>query len=240
MDTEISPGEKLDTGGLEIEAIDTPGHAAGHLAFLVNGTDVMTGDVLFKGTVGGTKAPGASGFEDLRASVMRLMELPPETRVHPGHTEPTTIGEEFDANPFVRVWRGLDETGSEEVTVWEQAGDAEALGARLRRRQQGLGRLRGERRGGDRRGLPGTAWRHGGARRRELGRPKVQCYLAPVAKARKVKTKAKCCKSKQRCKRCAVVCKRLEKRGLAERAGKRRYVLLPALTKSELTAARAR
>ena len=55
-----------------------------------------------------------------------------------------------------------------------------------------------------------------------------------------MKTKAKCCKSKQRCKRCAVVCKRLEKRGLAERAGKRRYVLLPALTKSELTAARAR
>jgi predicted transcriptional regulator of viral defense system len=61
-----------------------------------------------------------------------------------------------------------------------------------------------------------------------------------VAKARKVKTKAKCCKSKQRCKRCAVVCKRLEKRGLAERVGKRRYVLLPALTKSELAAARAR
>jgi predicted transcriptional regulator of viral defense system len=61
-----------------------------------------------------------------------------------------------------------------------------------------------------------------------------------VAKARKVKTKAKCCKSKQRCKRCAVVCKRLEKRGLAERVGKRRYVLLPALTKGELAAARVR
>jgi predicted transcriptional regulator of viral defense system len=61
-----------------------------------------------------------------------------------------------------------------------------------------------------------------------------------VAKARKVKTKAKCCKSKQRCKRCAVVCKRLEKRGLAERVGKRRYVLLPVLKKSELAAARVR
>jgi glyoxylase-like metal-dependent hydrolase (beta-lactamase superfamily II) len=121
VDTEISPGEKLVTGGLEIEAIATPGHAAGHLAFLVNGTDVLTGDVLFKGTVGGTKAPGASGFEDLRASVMRLMELPAETRVHPGHTEPTTIGEERESNPFVRVWRGLDETGSDPVTVWEQA-----------------------------------------------------------------------------------------------------------------------
>ena len=39
-------------------------------------------------------APGASGFADLKASVMQLMELPPETAVHPGHREPTTIGEE--------------------------------------------------------------------------------------------------------------------------------------------------
>ena len=58
-------------------------------------------------------APGASGFDDLKASVMRLMELPPETRVHPGHREPTTIGEEWADNPFVRIWRGLDATGEE-------------------------------------------------------------------------------------------------------------------------------
>jgi glyoxylase-like metal-dependent hydrolase (beta-lactamase superfamily II) len=117
---EIGDGEKLTTGALEIEAILTPGHAAGHLAYLINGADVTTADVLFKGTVGGTMAPGASGFEDLKSSVMRLMELPPETRVHPGHREPTTIGEEFESNPFVRIWRGLDETGSEPVTVWDR------------------------------------------------------------------------------------------------------------------------
>lgn len=116
----LGDGEKLSTGGLEIEAIFTPGHASGHLAYLVNGTDVFTADVLFKGTVGGTMAPGASGFDDLKASVMRLMELPPETRVHPGHREPTTIGEEWEGNPFVRIWRGLDSTGEEEVTVWDR------------------------------------------------------------------------------------------------------------------------
>jgi hydroxyacylglutathione hydrolase len=116
----IADGEELTTGGLDIEAIDTPGHAAGHLAFLVNGTDVFTADVLFKGTVGGTMAPGASGFEDLKASVMKLTELHPETRVHPGHREPTTIGAEREGNPFVRVWRGLDETGSEQCTVWDR------------------------------------------------------------------------------------------------------------------------
>ncbi|HUC07810.1 MAG TPA: MBL fold metallo-hydrolase, partial [Solirubrobacterales bacterium] len=97
----IADGETLSTGNLEIEAISTPGHASGHVAFLVNGTDVFTADVLFKGSVGGTMAPGASGFDDLRASVMGLMELPPETRVHPGHREPTTIGEEWERNPFV-------------------------------------------------------------------------------------------------------------------------------------------
>jgi hydroxyacylglutathione hydrolase len=118
VDRTLDDGETLSAGGLEIEAISTPGHATGHVAFLVDGTDVFTADVLFKGTVGGTMAPGASGFDDLKASVMRLMELPPETRVHPGHREPTTIGEELEGNPFVRVWRGLDETGEEEVTVW--------------------------------------------------------------------------------------------------------------------------
>src|SRR6185503_13905619 len=105
----LGDGETLSTGGLEIEAISTPGHATGHLAFLIGGSDVFTADVLFKGTVGGTMAPGASGIDDLQASVMKLMELPSDTTVHPGHREPTTIGEELEGNPFVRVWRGVDE-----------------------------------------------------------------------------------------------------------------------------------
>jgi hydroxyacylglutathione hydrolase len=118
VDVILGDGDKLEAGGLEIEALFTPGHAAGHLAFLIDGTDLFTADVLFKGTVGGTMAPGASGFDDLQASVMRLMKLPPETTVHPGHREPTTIGDEFADNPFVRIWRGLDSTGEEQVTVW--------------------------------------------------------------------------------------------------------------------------
>jgi hydroxyacylglutathione hydrolase len=116
----LGDGEKLQAGGLELEAIFTPGHAAGHLAYFVNGSDVFTADVLFKGTVGGTMMPDASGLGDLQASVMRLMDLPPETRVHPGHREPTTIGEEWEQNPFVRIWRGLDETGETRCTVWER------------------------------------------------------------------------------------------------------------------------
>ena len=116
----IGDGDKLDANGIEIEAIYTPGHAPGHLAFLIDGTDVFTADVLFKGTVGGCASPGAAGFDALKGSVMRLMELPPETRVHPGHKEPTTVAEQWAENPFVRIWRGIDATGDEEVTVWDR------------------------------------------------------------------------------------------------------------------------
>src|SRR4051794_25386917 len=116
----LGDGDLLDANGIGVEALFPPGHAAGPLAYLVDATDVFTADVLFKGTVGGTMAPGASGFADLQASVMRLMELPPETGVHPGHREATTIGAELESNPFVQIWRGLAETGEEQVAVWDR------------------------------------------------------------------------------------------------------------------------
>jgi hydroxyacylglutathione hydrolase len=113
VDQTIEDGEEVRSGELVIRAIHTPGHAAGHLSFLVDGADVFTADVLFKGTVGGTRAPGHTTFADLKHSIMeRLMTLPHETRVHPGHTQPTTIGVEWEDNPFIRIWRGLDPEGS--------------------------------------------------------------------------------------------------------------------------------
>jgi glyoxylase-like metal-dependent hydrolase (beta-lactamase superfamily II) len=114
----IDDGDVVESGGLRIEAFHTPGHCADHLALRVNDADILTADVLFKGTVGGTRAPGATGFEDLKSSVMdKLMKLPPETRVHPGHKEPTTIGEEWGSNPFVQIWRGEAEEGSDPVSI---------------------------------------------------------------------------------------------------------------------------
>jgi len=119
VDQVVGDGDRLDSGGLEIESIHTPGHSGGHLAFLVAGSDCITADLIFKGTVGGTMAPGATGFEDLRSSIMdRVLKLPPDTRLHPGHREPTTVADEWDRNPFVRVWRGLDPEGAEGCTVW--------------------------------------------------------------------------------------------------------------------------
>ena len=111
-------GDSISSGDLRIEAIHTPGHCADHLALLVDDTDCVTADVLFKGTVGGTMAPGATGFADLKNSVMeRLMKLPPETRIHPGHRQPSTIGDEWESNAFIRVWRGLDDEGAEHCSI---------------------------------------------------------------------------------------------------------------------------
>jgi glyoxylase-like metal-dependent hydrolase (beta-lactamase superfamily II) len=118
VDETFADGDVIETGNLRIEVIHTPGHCADHSALAINGTDVLTADVIFKGTVGGTRAPGATGYDDLKHSIMeRLMTLPPETRIHPGHREPSTIGEEWESNPFVRIWRGLDEEGSEPVSL---------------------------------------------------------------------------------------------------------------------------
>ncbi len=122
VDRAIEPGESLiESGGLQIGALHTPGHTAGMLTFVVNGTDAFTGDTLFKGSVGGVKAAGATGFADIKSSVMDvLMGLPRETRLHPGHTEPTTVGEEWEQNAFIRIWRGLDEGGEDRCTVWDR------------------------------------------------------------------------------------------------------------------------
>ena len=110
---EMQGGDAVRVGDLEVRALHTPGHTGGMLALLVNG-EVFTGDTLFKNSVGGVRAPGSTSYEDLRDSIMGvLMELPPETVVRPGHTDPSTIGEEFENNAFVRVWRGLDPEGDE-------------------------------------------------------------------------------------------------------------------------------
>lgn len=109
LDVEIGDGDELVSGGLHIRALHTPGHTLGMLAYVVNDERVFTGDTLFRNTVGGTRGPGHTSFEDIRHSIMEvLMKLPREMQVHPGHTDPTTIAEEWEHNPFIRVWRGKD------------------------------------------------------------------------------------------------------------------------------------
>jgi hydroxyacylglutathione hydrolase len=104
--------DAVRVGNLQVEVLPTPGHSDDMVAFVVNGEAVFTGDTLFKDSVGG------GNLEQIRMSVMDvLMKLPPETRVLPGHTDETTIGREWEENPFVRVWRGADPEGTETVQV---------------------------------------------------------------------------------------------------------------------------
>jgi glyoxylase-like metal-dependent hydrolase (beta-lactamase superfamily II) len=114
----LAPGQAIESGALHIEPLHTPGHTAGMISLLIDGTDVFTGDTLFKGSVGGVRAPGHTTYADLKSSIMEtLLTLPPSTRIHPGHTDPTTVADELEHNRFVRIWRGVDAEGSEPCTA---------------------------------------------------------------------------------------------------------------------------
>jgi glyoxylase-like metal-dependent hydrolase (beta-lactamase superfamily II) len=104
--------ESVEVGGLRVEAIPTPGHSEDMVCFVVNDELVFSGDTLFKDAVGG------GDFAAIKHAVMDVyMAMPHERRVLPGHTDETTIGREWEHNPFVRVWRGVEPEGTERVAV---------------------------------------------------------------------------------------------------------------------------
>jgi glyoxylase-like metal-dependent hydrolase (beta-lactamase superfamily II) len=93
-------GEHLDLGPFSVDVLAVPGHSEGHLAYLVDGA-LLSGDVLFAGSVGRTDLPGGD-WPTLAATLERLTStLPPETPVLPGHGEATTLGAEAATNPFL-------------------------------------------------------------------------------------------------------------------------------------------
>ena len=108
--------ESTRVGNLEVEAIPTPGHSDDMVCFVVNGEAVFSGDTLFKDAVGG------GDFAAIKHAVMDVyMAMPHERRVLPGHTDETTIGREWERNPFVRVWRGVEPELGEPVRVGGEA-----------------------------------------------------------------------------------------------------------------------
>ncbi|MCP4094247.1 MAG: MBL fold metallo-hydrolase [Planctomycetes bacterium] len=108
---ELEHEARLQIGELAIQTRWVPGHTAGHMAYVINQEAVFTGDVLFAGSVGGTRGSGHTTIEDLRESVMQqLMTLPPQAIIYPGHMDSTTVVQEWEHNPFVRWWRGLEQS----------------------------------------------------------------------------------------------------------------------------------
>ena len=135
----------LETGGLRVEALATPGHSDDGVAFVVNHELCFSGDTLFRDSVGGGPA------EVVRASVMdELMTLDHAVRVLPGHTEETSVGREWERNPFVRFWRGLEEEegracrlGGEGGTVLVSSPDYDGKGKLLVRLASNVERIVG-------------------------------------------------------------------------------------------------
>jgi hydroxyacylglutathione hydrolase len=113
-DHPLAGGERLNLAGMDIEVIFTPGHSPGHLTYAFDGA-LLSGDVLFQGSVGRVDLPGAD-WATLEDSIEGLMSShPAETVVYPGHMGITTLGRERDTNPFLTEIR--THLGSEQVAA---------------------------------------------------------------------------------------------------------------------------
>jgi hydroxyacylglutathione hydrolase len=98
----IAGGEQLTLAGLDLDVIFTPGHSPGHVSFSIPDHQMLlSGDVLFQGSVGRTDLPGGDHETLMRSIATLLTALPDETRVLPGHMGATTLGRERATNPFL-------------------------------------------------------------------------------------------------------------------------------------------
>ena len=92
----VKDGDELTLGNLRILCIETPGHTAGGISYLINKT-LLSGDVIFAGSMGRAN----SSWQDLFNSItQKVLRLPDATGIYPGHGPATTVGQEKEHNPF--------------------------------------------------------------------------------------------------------------------------------------------
>jgi len=97
----LKDGDHIDIGDLHFEVLYTPGHSSGGISLAGHGV-VFSGDTLFNFGIGRTDFPGCSHERLMKSIREKLMVLPDETIVYPGHGPATTIGNEREWNPFLR------------------------------------------------------------------------------------------------------------------------------------------
>ena len=98
----LNNGDELQIGQTSLRVIHTPGHSPGHVCFHFESRGLLIGgDLIIGGAVGRYDLPD-SNYDDLCASVARVMKLPPATQLFPGHGQPSTLGDEAANNQFVR------------------------------------------------------------------------------------------------------------------------------------------
>ena len=98
----VNDGDELKIGQTMVRVIHTPGHAPGHVMYYVPSEKLLVGgDLIIGGSIGRTDLPD-SRHADLEASVRKVMQLPGETTLLPGHGQPGTLKDEMESNPYVR------------------------------------------------------------------------------------------------------------------------------------------
>jgi hydroxyacylglutathione hydrolase len=103
IDTEARDGDTLSLGGADFHVLHTPGHTQGSISLWIPAENkLIAGDTLFRDSIGRTDLPGGDGRQILRSIRDKLLPLPEDAAVVPGHGENTTIGREKERNPFLR------------------------------------------------------------------------------------------------------------------------------------------
>jgi glyoxylase-like metal-dependent hydrolase (beta-lactamase superfamily II) len=104
IEASVADGDSLQTGSLKANVLHTPGHTEGSICLYFPAEKLLiAGDTLFARSIGRTDLPGGSYEKIMRSLHGRVMTLPDETVVIPGHGRGTTIGEEREENPFLGV-----------------------------------------------------------------------------------------------------------------------------------------
>jgi hydroxyacylglutathione hydrolase len=102
IDHSVSDAETVKAGSLTAQVLHTPGHTEGSIClYFPSENKLIAGDTLFAGSIGRTDLPGGSFQKIIRSLHERVLALPDETVVVPGHGALTTIGEERESNPFL-------------------------------------------------------------------------------------------------------------------------------------------
>lgn len=102
IDHELSDGQTLELAGIRFEVRHAPGHSPGHVILYVADAGVaFVGDVVFQGSIGRSDLPGGDFQELMRSIRERVLTLPDDTKLYPGHGPATTVGHERVSNPFL-------------------------------------------------------------------------------------------------------------------------------------------
>jgi hydroxyacylglutathione hydrolase len=101
-DAYVEDGQQLKLGNLRVEVIHTPGHAPGHVMYHFPDEKILVGgDLIIGGSIGRTDLPD-SDHAELERSIRRVMQLPGDTRLLPGHGDVSTLDDERRDNPYVQ------------------------------------------------------------------------------------------------------------------------------------------